>query len=93
MKLKDLAETINSRLKKNSLAHARLKEGFLDDEVIVEHPDPTDYETGGIITITKSFGWWYLSYEKDGDILVYSEVKSNDNIDDIHEIVHFINFS
>lgn len=93
MELEQLSETINNRLKKHSLAHAKFEEGFFDDKVIVLHPDPKDYFIGSKITITKSLGWWYLDYQEtvDADVSIKFQIKSTDNADDIHEITRFVN--
>ena len=91
MELKDLADSINRRLKEHSIAHARFEEGFFSDEVIVDHDKSKTY-LDRIVTIGKSWGWWYLRFKEDGETKVYSEVKESENgNDDVHEIWEFVN--
>ena len=94
MELKDLCQHINKRLKKYSLAHAELEEGFFDDKITILHPDPSDYSIGSKITITYSLGWWYIDYQErvNSDVTIKMQVQSNDNSDDLHQIVHFVNY-
>lgn len=91
MEIKDLADSINRRLKEHSIAHARFEEGFFGDEVIVDHDKSKTY-LDHTIMIFKSWGWWYLKYKEDGDTKVASEVKESENgNDDVHEIWEFVN--
>lgn len=92
MGLKELEEYINNRMKEHSLARAKFHEGFFEDSVIVSHPDQAE-GLGSAITITKVFGWWYLVYEphKGADSTIELQIKSNDGIDDVNEIVNFVN--
>ena len=91
MELKELHHIINTHLKDNSLAEARFVEDVFQDSVIVEHPTKSD--AGSIITITKNFECWELEYQKhtDGEIVIEMKINSNDNREDINEIITFIN--
>lgn len=93
MELKDLPDGINSRLKEHSLAFATLEEGFFDDKITILHPDPKDYFIGSKITITYSLGWWYIDYQEtiDSDVTMKMQIQSTDNLDDIQEMVKFVN--
>lgn len=91
MKIKDLADSINRRLKEHSIAYARFEEGFFGDEVIVDHDKSKTY-LDHTVTISKYFGWWYLRYKEDGDTKVTAEVKESENgNDDVREIWEFVN--
>lgn len=91
MGLKELSEYINSRLKEHSLAHAEFNEGFFEDDVFISHPNHK--AIGSEITITKIFGWWYLVYReyKDDEATIELQIKADSGIDDINEIVKFVN--
>lgn len=88
MKIENLAEYINKRLKKYSLAYAIYEKGIFTSKVMVYHSDNISRQ----IEIRKYFRTYTLTLNDKGWDEVYMEVydlgKSNDYL---IEIVDFVN--